>query len=316
MRIIFFASICFCCINSLSAQDIRLYHDINYSLNFNRQVPVGFEIVTQSGQHLSTKGYLKGKVRWNQLDIDVTGGRIKKGMLYIDSATKAIDQQKLKFDVFYKKKNIRKTLFLEMKYDGLQVAEYKPRQGKAGKSRGSRFIGKIWFIVLSGKTGKNGSKGADGPHLKVLLEMRKIDVSDVLVATVINKETKQQGVFMIDPSKGHLLISADGGKGGDGGDGGDGVDDKNSPSSGGNGGDGARGGNGGSIEVVVNDIVRPYLHCLRFSTNGGAGGEGGTGGEGGMDDNGNRASKGSSGSSGVAGMKGPDVYYTNATDTK
>lgn len=300
------------CFHSLYAQDIRVYHDIDFPLNFNRTVPVGFEIVTGEGKHLSTKGYLKGKVPWRHLDIDVTGGQIKKGLLYIDSSNKAIENRKLKFDIFYKKKNIRKTVFLDMKYDGTQFAIYKPKQAKAGKSRGGRIIGKIFFITLPGKDGKKGAKGADGPNLKVLLEVKKIDVSDILIATVINKDTKHTGTFMIDPSKGQVLISAEGGNGGNGGDGGPGVDSKCCPSSGGTGGDGGDGGNGGTIEVVVTDAVRPFLHCLNFSTKGGSGGQGGDGGEGGEDeDGGERGSKGSPGNSGKSGNDGLPVYFTN-----
>ncbi len=176
----------------------------------------------------------------------------------------AIDNRKLKFDIFYKKKNIRKTVFLDMKYDGTQFAVYKPRQAKAGKSRGSRFIGKIFFITLREKMEKKDRRVLDGPNLKVLLEVKKIDAADILIATVINKDTKHSGTFMIDPSKGQVLISAEGGDGGNGGDGGPGVDSKSSPSSGGNGGNGGDGGNGGTIEVVVTDAVRPLFTLLKF----------------------------------------------------
>jgi hypothetical protein len=297
--------------HGLQAQDIRLHYDITHSLNFNRMVPIGFEIVSAEGEHFATKGFLKGKIAWRKLDVSITGGRIKKGILYIDSATKAIDQRTVRMNVYYKKLNIRKTIDLDMKFDGLQLANYKPHKPAERKGRGSRLFGKIFFIVLDGKEGKKGYNGKDGPHLKVMLSMKKEGGWDILVVNVINKETGKTGTFLINPDKGHIVINAEGADGGAGGDGGPGVDHKSSPSNGGRGGVGGNGGNGGSIEVVVTNETRPFLHCLGFSTVGGRAGSGGNGGDAGTGENDNRGSKGDDGPDGNPGLNGPAVYFTN-----
>jgi hypothetical protein len=288
------------------SQDIQLHYDSAYSLNFNKAIPIGFEVTNADGQKITTKGFLNGKASWGDFNVQAAGCVLNKDVLYIGGPTGAADDHIIQLAVTYKPWNIIKTVLLTLRFDGVLLALYKPAKAEDRSARGERIIHRILIFTRDGKPGYDGRKGADGPNLKVNL-LTKTTGSDTLLGaavTIIN--TAHTDTFYINPRLGQIKISADGGDGGNGGDGGPGCGVKSNASDGGSGGDGGNGGRGGMIEVKADSITEHWLGSLVFSNEGGTGGSGGHGGKGGKAEKG--TATGSSGRDGNYGASGADGY--------
>jgi hypothetical protein len=300
----------FICISLLpfatKSQDIQLYYDSAYSLNFNKAIPIGFEVTNTDGQKIITKGFLKGSAAWGDFDVQGAGCVLNKDILHIGSPVGTTGDHIIKLAVTYKPWNISKTVLLNLKFDGVVLALYKPPKPEDRSARGERIIRRILIFTREGKPGYAGRKGADGPDLKLQLFTRPTGSDTLLGAAVTIINTAHTDTFYINPHLGQIKISADGGDGGNGGEGGTGCGIKSNASNGGTGGDGGNGGRGGIIELAVDSSTRKWLHCIVFSNEGGTGGAGGRGGAGGKAEKG--SSTGSSGSDGNYGASGADGY--------
>ncbi len=296
------------------SQDIHLHYDRAYSLNFNKAIPIGFEVTNTDGQKITTKGFLKGNASWGDFDVQAAGCVLNKDILYIGSPVGTTGDHIIQLAVTYKPWNICKKVQLPLRFDGVVLALYKPPKALDRSARGERIIRRILIFTREGKPGYAGHKGADGPSLKVLLFTRPTGSDTLLGASVTVMNTAHTDTFYINPRLGQIKISADGGDGGNGGDGGPGCGVKSSASNGGSGGNGGNGGRGGIVEVHADSITAHWLSCIVLSHQGGAGGSGGNGGAGGKAEKGTATgSYGSSGGNGASGADGNRIVHVPRT---
>lgn len=280
-RIIFFSGFLFLVFNAALSQQINFYYDKSFSFNFNRTVPVGFEIITIDHDTLKTKGFLNGNLSWKKLDINVSGGKLKDGYLTINSYEEFKDKYELSFEVEYKKINSTEIINYPLGFSGIEIADYRPEKGKDARNRLSRFLLPIIFKswCLDGKDGRDGGQGNNGPFLHADIDLKEINAQKILIAKIHNQEKNKVNTYFVNAENGVLRILADGSDGGSGGKGGPGEEcDDGVGGAGGKGGNGGDGGNGGVVEIKINEKTRPYLKNIIISNKGGKGGEFGRGG--------------------------------------
>jgi len=202
------------------------------------------------------------------------------------------------------------------KSNGLQVANYTPKQAKDGKDGSARMF--VLKLFRSANNGKDGKPGYNAPNVTVNVSAVVSGDSTILKLIVnVSGRKNNPDVFYVNPRYGFINVVADGGSGGNGGVGEDGLskDGKKSATMGGYGGNGGTGGNGGMIEVMIDSSAMAFSKCtcLAYTNRGGSGGMGGNGG--GASPNygeDSTAGPGNAGNPGMNGYNGPPIYIIGA----
>jgi hypothetical protein len=158
----------------------------------------------------------------------------------------------------------------------------------------------------AGEDGDPGADAADGPAITA--EAAFVTYKGQRLLAVAMKSEERVWVSLVDPTKGHVKISAVGPTGGNGGNGGDGgtldtalVTETNGcrrlkSGNGGNGGKGGKGGRGGDVTLRG---PKSAIDAVEIDVSGGAGGQGGRYGS-----SGEKTGCGTSGTAGDSGEKG------------
>lgn len=176
-----------------------------------------------------------------------------------------------------------------------QSAIYKAPRGRDDLNGEYRFAFTLFGLP---RNGGNGKVGKNGPDLKIYVSPEKKYGLPLFRFCIINVSKKHTttDTFYLNPLKGQLFISTEGGDGGNGGFG----EQKNGYT--GFRGNGGNGGNGGAIEIYTDSITQHFIQRSMNSTyfsNILLSNPGGIGGDGGVDGDGN----------GLHGINGPEIFY-------
>lgn len=288
------------------------------------------------GRTLVTEGPTGGTLPWDLFRVDIARGTFRNdGRITMDPDPRTTRGTPLNA-VIYPKRTTPKAahLVISPRYDCTFVADLSGDSGTEGTggepgtpgtpgedSPDGRMYGK------RGGNGGNGGNGADGAaghpgqdaldaQITFATYAANDDGENLLAARVWAPQTGREQLFLIEPTRGRLVIRSTGGNGGRGGKGGDGGNgglggtgyppgDGGRGGNGGSGGAGADGGNGGVVEVIIDPRAQRHANVLSIENDGGFGGEPGGAGVGGR--GGETHEGGSRGASGGPGKLGPST---------
>lgn len=285
------------------------------------------EAVFDNGDRLTVG---KRNLPYSRYQIDVHGGKIRKGLITITEDISRITNHQVETVISPRHNSA-------MAHRDYFRLDYK----KNYRFYASGFNGFFGSSGLSGAHGADGEHGDFGPDLYVFLSVAfdSLLQQELLYAEI--SRSSEVFKYLINPRGGSLSVCSyggDGGSGGRGGDGRNGADgedgqviikkervndstyrevkvvyagqDGENGQPGGDGGYGGDGGDGGDIYVDFTLEAEQYLHLFRFVSpggNGGLPGRGGTGGRGGRGGRGEPNGKdGEDGPNGFNGYQGRD----------
>lgn len=260
-------------------QDLLMHYDSTYHINFGKTLPVQFEVITKEGKRSKSKAIVDGTIPLRKFRVKVTGGRFRDGEILIGNHHDVIDEKLVKVEVEYKPLDLKRTFFITIRFNGQQLADYKPVQPSSPIKLRLLRLGRRGF------KGADGKRGTEAPDLVVYLSAKRIGNDTILLASIVAEGKTDTGKYYINPRIGKLIIKAEGGDGGPGEDGGEGLqaEGRKSPGAGGNGGKGGVGGDGGNIIVYYDSTMQWMMKSVEFHVGPGKGGIGGGGGAGGTD---------------------------------
>lgn len=316
------------CTSSKKFTSIRTVYDKDAQMRPG--APVAFGVVAQhkNGKKIITKGYLKGKYKIDNYEVQVIGGWQDGGVIFIDTAEDRNVNRSVKVIVNpVKRSSLKDSFEFKLNYEGIVTWNFSGETGESGDSKGSRVLPiRIGGTALA--SGKDGEAGLDGSSgLSVNLYVYKVSDSDFyrnfgydLYAVKCTGMNGGVDKFTFVAQKyGKLILKLNGGDGGAGGNGGpgpDGFDADNNKTAGngkdgGIGGTGGAGGNGGNVKIFLDSSASDFVNYLEVQNHGGKGGLGGRGGAAGQGGkpggyNGRAGANGRNGNNGMSGNK-PEI---------
>lgn len=289
---------------------------------------IGVMVETKEGKTGSTKGILKGKLKWKEFEVKVKGGKwygtdassyidISHGNITSYEDLSEYETQYVQVEVLLKKDpSINSTLFIPLNYAFENEVLF---TGVPGRDGSNGFSGSF-NAGGNGRAG-NGTPGGDGgpgPHVDVYVKLvENIKGEPLLEATC--KKGDYTYTTKVNPNGGTLKVYALGGRGGSGGSGGWGTcsHEKCLSTDGGDGANGGNGGQGGSITFHIDQAAAEYQDKILGFTYGGSPGAAGRGMSGGnscsctglSNTYSEQGAKGIDGSDGYAGQNGTKPKY-------
>lgn len=283
------------------------------SLCPGQKTPVIAKVRLKDGRELVTAGAGKGSLLWTEFIGEMDGGNFfPDGAVELHSDPRVTRNRPAGLLVYAKRRpELSATLSFEARYDCTFVVDTSGADGTNGTAGPTGGAGKSGVDrpgttgdARPGESGTNGEDGGDGgagtpgqngADVEVWLALHATPSKSggpLVQARVIVPATGAEQVHLVDPSRGKLVVKANGGRGGRGGRGGDGgkggaggtgkpPGDGGRGGNGGGGGDGAAGGSGGAIRVFVDPAAKAHVKLLDLENRGGGAGEGGAVGQGG-----------------------------------
>ncbi len=293
---------------SLKGKDItslKISYSENAKLTPGSTFALGVVATSAKGDEYHTQGLADGRTPWDDLSVEVIGGRFENGGVMISEDPLKIENHIVTVNISTLEKPVVKaTLALLVNYKDKFVADHSGQDGVPGQDAPDGRNGKRGMSSTTedgskgengndARDGRNGESGKNANNVEVYLKAQK---DDVLNTTLVKVEVKDLNTgrttrYMIDTNGGTLLLKCNGGNGGTGGNGGSGGNggDGGSGSAtsgkggdggdggiGGNGGNGGNGGKGGAVTIIIDPSAMPYLSILEFNNGGGVGGRDGS----------------------------------------
>lgn len=281
-------------------------------------IGIGVVATLYNGKKKETKGYLRGKIKWKEFDVKVSGGAYSDGRVTLLGQASGDVQHDVVVEVISKDfPNLKVVQTIRLNYKGQINAFYSGEPGQKGEKGDDKGTPLIWTDGNDGEDGGLGGDGGAGANVNIYARLKfdtilKVNLIDIL----IESSHRRDEMFLVNPEGGTFNVYANGGQGGSGGDGGDGGSGKDARAAtsskkgrragdggdGGMGGNGGAGGDGGEIYLFLSPEVAEYQSLFRLVNNGGPGGlpgDGGRAGSGGSADGNYPA-----GNNGSVGQKG------------
>lgn len=254
--------------------------------NPNGMFQIGAQIFTKDNKVYGTQGIAKGRLDWDNFQIEVVGGAFHDAFLNHSKISifepDQVPNHRVLVRLTYQgrqefSQEIEIPLNFNYSYqlsgngysggDGWEACKDAP-SGRKGRSH-EKCDGQNGNNGRQGVNGEDGGIGANGPTMEVsLYPFDDLNSDDMVIeAHIKNRRTGKVSKKWFNPRTSTLKVSSNGGSGGDGGDGQDGGN-------GGNGGDGGREASEDATEIKA------------YGGHGGNGGHGGWGGYGGPGGNG------------------------------
>ncbi len=300
----------------LPVSKIELKYDESKPARPGPAVRIGVSATLEDGSVLKTKGWLDGKIKWSDFNLEVLGGTqggtLESGTIIVSSNSSDTKDHVVKITArSVHDPNLTTTALIPIDSTQSFTASFNGANGANGsagqKGNSGEYDGSMYDKPKgdTGKPGQNGGNGSSGkagedaPDVKVYVTTTTHKItSEVLLQVVVKDADSKTTYYIFNPNGGSLHISANGGNGGSGGNGGAGGDggkgqwvksderkqiggDGGDGGNGGDGGPGADGGNGGTITIYYDPSAQDYLDKISTSNKGGSGGSGGSSGSGG-----------------------------------
>lgn len=255
--------------------------------------PLVVTLIEPDGKILYTQGAGRGTVRWKDLKVEASVVRVnQKGIVSLPRDPRLSDGKtghiRVTVPIY---PELHAELDIVPRYDRVYEADFSGRNGMDGLngmdgsdgmsgSTGSfdpnnPSSGGDGTDGSDGSDGKDGDRGGDGASVQIRVTLRSVHTPLLAIGVYANGDEE---FYLIDPKKGSLTVTSDGGRGGTGGKGGRGGRggrggfggpgmlsgrDGRDGLSGRNGFDG-QAGSGGQITVIYDPQTEPYLGVIHL----------------------------------------------------
>lgn len=288
-------------------------------------------VTLKDGQELVTEGAGGGKVTWDSFELDGVGLRVEEGVVMMHPDPRVARKHGRLMLRVVGQPQVSAELDVPARFDCAFVARFDGDSGRNGadgqtgrkgadgaNEQSSPSVarpGGVGQVGGHGGNGDDGEAGRPGDEVEVAVALVSGEPKEkpLLQVKVRGAHKPNEQLFLVDPTGGSVLISANGGAGGNGGNGGSGgaggsggtgapPGNGGDGGNGGNGGNGGDGGDGGRVTLTVSPDAQRFMSLIKVENRGGAGGQPGHAGPGGS--GGGAFSGAQSGRSGHSGQGG------------